>query len=363
MMGKMEDHGVYIAGTGSYLPDERITNEALAGTTGLTPEEIVRMTGIKERRRARPEEAASDLATRAAASALQSAGVDARDIDLIVLATTSPDMPSPATACLVQRNIGAKKAAAFDINASCSGFLYALNVAEMFIRSGQADTALVIASEVKSRFVNPQDKETAILFGDGAGAVVLRNSRDKNNPPISPFRKGGNRGICGTGELNGDTGESSRRNIISTRLYADGNHWNWIHLPAGGSRMPASPATIAADLHTMRMDGSKVYKAAIKTLSRMVVDIVKECGLRIDDIDHFIFHQANLRIIEQVIRRTGIPKEKVPLSLPSYGNTSSASIPITLDHAVRNGSIKEGDIVALASFGGGLTWGASIVRW
>ncbi|MBI5096974.1 MAG: ketoacyl-ACP synthase III [Nitrospirae bacterium] len=338
----MKGHGVYIAGTGSYLPDERITNEVLSGDIGLTPEDIVRMTGIKERRRAGPEEATSDLATHAAASALQAAGVEARNIDLIVLATTSPDMHSPATACFVQRNIGAQKAAAFDINASCSGFLYALNVAEMFIRSGQADTALVIAAEVKSRFVNPGDKETAILFGDGAGAVVLQEER---------------------GGLNEGDRESSGRNIISTRLYADGNHWNWIHLPAGGSRIPASPATIAADLHTMRMDGSKVYKAAIKTLSRMVVDIVKDCGLRMEDIDHFIFHQANLRIIEQVIRRTGIPKEKVPLSLPSYGNTSSASIPITLDQTVRNGRIKEGDIVALASFGGGLTWGASIVRW
>ena len=346
MMGKMEDHGVYIAGTGSYLPDERITNEALSVTTGLTPAEIVRMTGIRERRRARPEEATSDLATRAAVSALQAAGVEARDLDLIVQATTSPDMHSPATACFVQRNIGAKKAAAFDINASCSGFLYALNVAEMFIRGGQADTALVIAAEVKSRFVNPGDKETAILFGDGAGAVVLRNSRDKNVPPID------RRGF-----------QTPSKGILGTCLHANGAHWNWIHLPAGGSRTPASPATIAADLHTMRMDGSKVYKAAIKTLSRMVVDIVKECGLRIEDIDHFIFHQANLRIIEQVIRRTGIPKEKVPLSLPSYGNTSSASIPITLDQTVRNGGIQEGDIVALASFGGGLTWGASIVRW
>ena len=356
--GLREINRCYITGTGSYLPDERITNEILAGTTGLTTEEIVRMTGIRERRRARPEEATSDLATRAAASALQSAGVDARDIDLIVLATTSPDMHSPATACLVQRNIGAQKAAAFDINASCSGFLYALNVAEMFIRSGQADTALVIASEVKSRFVNPQDKETAILFGDGAGAVVLQGA----NPPTPQFP----RHSCGSrnpDQCNTREGESSGRNIISTRLYADGNNWNWIHLPAGGSRTPASPVTIAAGLHTMRMDGSKVYKAAIKTLSRMVVDIVKERGLRLEDIDHFIFHQANLRIIEQVIRRTGIPKEKVPLSLPSYGNTSSASIPITLDQTVRNGGIKEGDIVALASFGGGLTWGASIIRW
>jgi 3-oxoacyl-[acyl-carrier-protein] synthase-3 len=328
------NYGVYIAGTGSYLPADIITNKDLAGNVGLDPEVIVKMTGIRERRKAKPEEATSDLAAHAAVSALHAAGVRARDIDLIVLATTSPDMHSPATACLVQRIIGAKKAAAFDINASCSGFLYALNIGEMFIRGGQADTALVIAAEVKSRFVNPRDKETAILFGDGAGAIVLQQTDKKKD-----------------------------RGIIKTRLHADGRGGMWVYLPAGGSRIPATPTTIAADLHTMRMDGSKVYKAAIKTLIRMVVDIVKECGLRLEDIDHFIFHQANLRIIEQVIRRTGIPKEKVPLSLPSYGNTSSASIPITLDQAVRNGGIKEGDLVALASFGGGLTWGATIIRW
>src|SRR3989337_2595376 len=261
------DNKAYIIGTGSYLPEDIVTNEDVARLTGLTPHEIKKMTGILQRRRADKGEAASDLATQAALSALKSSGLSVEDVGLIVLSTTSQDMFMPSTACIVQRNIGAKKAAAFDINASCSGFLYALNVAEMFIRSGQAGTAFVIAAEVKSRFVNPRDKETAILFGDGAGAVVLQ----------------------------GCDGKSSRRNIISTRLYADGNHWNWIHLPAGGSRMPASPATIAADLHTMRMDGSKVYKAAIKTLSRMVVDIVKECGLRLEDIDNFIFHQANLR--------------------------------------------------------------------
>ena len=193
-----------------------------------------------------------------------------------------------------------------------------------------------------------------------------RHSCESRNPDHcntldSHFRGNDRRKL--SNKLHGTEEKSSDRDIIATRLFADGNHWNWIHLPAGGSRIPTSPATIAADLHTMRMDGSKVYKAAIKTLSRMVVDIVKECGLNLEDIDHFIFHQANLRIIEQVIRRTGIPKEKVPLSLPSYGNTSSASIPITLDQAVRNGSIKEGDIVALASFGGGLTWGATIIRW
>ncbi len=326
--------GCYIAGTGAYLPANIVTNEDLAGTVRLAPEDIVKMTGIRERRRARPEEATSDLATHAAVSALHAAGLRAKDVDLIVLATTSPDMPSPATACIVQKNIGAKKAAAFDINASCSGFLYALNIAEMFIKNGQADTALVIASEVKSRFINPEDKETAILFGDGAGAVVVRQT-DKN----------------------------SNKGIIKTRLHADGRGGAWIHLPAGGSRIPTTPLTLASGLHTMRMEGSKVYRAAIKTLRSMIIDIVKECGMQIEDIDTFIFHQANLRIINQVINRLGIEKEKVPLSLPSYGNTSSASIPITLDQAVRNGGIKEGSIVALASFGGGLTWGASIIRW
>ena len=327
-------NGCYIAGTGSYLPDNIITNEDLAAAVGMTPGNILKMTGIKERRNAGPEEAASDLATHAAISALYSAGIMAGDVDLIILATTSPDMPMLSTACLVQKNIGAKKAAAFDINASCSGFLYAFNIGEMFIRNSQADAILVIAAEVKSRFVNPKDKETAILFGDGAGAVVLKRT-DKN----------------------------SHSGVIRTRLYADGENWKWIHLPAGGSRTPATPLTIASGLHTMRMDGSKVYRAAINTLKSMLTDVVKECGMAIDDIDSFIFHQANLRIINQVIKRLGIRKEKVPLSLTTYGNTSSASIPITFDQAVKGGEIKEGDIVAMASFGGGLTWGASILRW
>lgn len=322
---------VYIAGTGSYLPADIVTNRELSKIVGLSPENIERMTGIRERRRARPDEATSDLATRAGQSALHAAGIGGEDVGLIIVATTSPDMPFPSTACIVQKNIGAKKAFAFDINASCSGFLYALSIAGMFIKNGQADTALVIASEVKSRFVDSKDKETAILFGDGAGAVVLRENRGEN--------------------------------MISTRLYADGKNWKWIHLPAGGSKIPATSSTIAAGLHTMRMEGSKVYKTAIRTLEKMVIDIVKGCGLKMEDIDHFIFHQANLRIIDQVIERLGIPMEKVPLSLTFNGNTSSASIPITLDQIVREGRIKKGDTILLASFGGGLTWGASIVRW
>src|SRR3989337_545474 len=236
----------YIIGTGSYLPDYIVTNEEMAGITGLSPHDIKKKTGIIERRRADKDEATSDLATKAALSALKSAGVAVEDVGLIVLSTTSPEMFMPSTACLVQRNIGAKKAAAFDVKASCSGFIYSLNIAEMFIRGSQTNTALVIAAEVKSRFVNPRDKETAILFGDGAGAGVLRGGR-------------------------GGFEQRLKGKIIGPCLYANGTHWNWIHLPAGGSRMPASPATIAADLHTMRMDGSKVYKAAIKTLSRMKI--------------------------------------------------------------------------------------------
>src|SRR3990170_4367623 len=322
----------YIIGTGSYLPDYIVTNEEMAGITGLSPHDIKKKTGIIERRRADKDEATSDLATKAALSALNSAGVAVEDVGLIVLSTTSQDMFMPSTACIVQRNIGAKKAAAFDINASCSGFLYALNIAEMFIRSGQTATALVIASEVKSRFVNPKDKETAILFGDGAGAVVLSN---KNSLSLE---------------------------ILNTWLYADGTNWNWINLPAGGTRLPASQETIKSGFHFMQMDGSKVYRKAIKTFESLLTDTVKKCGLNLDDIDIFIFHQANLRIIKQVISRLGIPEEKVPVTITYTGNTSSASIPITLDQLVREGRIKKGDTVLMAAFGGGLTWGATILK-
>ena len=325
----------YIIGTGSYLPDYIVTNEEMAGITGLSPHDIKKKTGIIERRRADKDEATSDLATKAALSALKSAGVAVEDVGLIVLSTTSPDMFMPSTACLVQKNIGAKKAAAFDVNASCSGFIYSLNIAEMFIRGSQTNTALVIAAEVKSRFVDPRDKETAILFGDGAGAIVLSNEHALSQLSAQ---------------------------ILCTWLYADGTNWKWINLPAGGSRMPVTADTIASGLHTMQMDGSKVYRKAIKTLEGLLTDTVKRSGLTLDDIDTLIFHQANLRIIKQVISRLGIPEEKVPVTITYTGNTSSASIPITLDQLVRDGKIKKGNNVLLAAFGGGLTWGAAILR-
>ena len=343
----------YIIGTGSYLPDYIVTNEEMAGITGLSPHDIKKRTGIIERRRADKDEATSDLATKAALSALNSAGVAVEDVGLIVLSTTSQDMFMPSTACLVQRNIGAKKAAAFDVKASCSGFLYSLNIAEMFIRSGQTDTALVIAAEVKSRFVDPQDKETAILFGDGAGAIVLSNVIPAKLVPAGRKR--------GAGIRNYSHSQLSAQ-ILGSWLYADGTNWKWINLPAGGSRMPVTADTIASGLHTMQMDGSKVYRKAIKTFEGLLTDTVKRCGLTLDDIDTFIFHQANLRIIKQVISRLGIPEEKVPVTITRTGNTSSASIPITLDQLVREGKIKKGDNVLLAAFGGGLTWGAAILR-
>jgi len=338
----------YITGTGSYLPVDIVTNEELAVLTGLTPHEIERRTGIIERRRADKDEATSDLATHAALSAIKSAGVAVEDVGLIVLSTTSQDMFMPSTACIVQKNIGAKKAASFDINASCSGFLYSLNIAEMFIKNGQVDTALVIAAEVKSRFVDPKDKETAILFGDGAGAVVLSNKH-----PLSLRER--DRVRVGRPGLSAE--------ILNTWLYADGTNWNWINLPAGGTRLPASHETIKSGLHFMQMDGSKVYRKAIKTLEGLITDTVKRCGLTLEDIDTFIFHQANLRIIKQVISRLDIPEEKVPVTITYTGNTSSASIPITLDRLVREGRIKKSDTVLMAAFGGGLTWGASILKW
>ncbi|MBI5193912.1 MAG: ketoacyl-ACP synthase III [Nitrospirae bacterium] len=383
----MVNTNIYIAGTGSYLPSTIITNRNISDSTGVSSEDIEKMTGIQERRMAGRDEATSDLATKAAVSALESAGIKAGDLDFIILSTTSPDMPFPATACIVQENIGANKAAAFDINASCSGFLYALNIAEVFLKNGEGSCALVIAAEIKSRFVNPTDRETAILFGDGAGAVVLKseqvmsdalskgdeNSEQKqevrskkqeirNTTEIPPPLTGGRQG---EGELRRFSSEYdiSKKGILKTRLFAQGKNWDWIHLPAGGSRIPITEATVFQGLHFMKMDGGKVYRAAIRTLEKVITDITKECNLNINDIDHYIFHQANLRIVKQVMKRLGINEEKVPISLEYYGNTSSASIPITLDPAVRSGRIKEGNLILMASFGGGLTWGASILRW
>lgn len=325
-----------IIGTGSYLPDRVVTNEEVANSLALAPDRIERLTGIRERRWAAEREAPSDMAIVAGRRALDAAGCKASAVETIILSTTSPDMVFPSTACMVQRGLGCEGVAAFDLSASCSGFLYGLSMAQVMIQSGQVRTCLVLASEVKSRFLDHKDEATAMLFGDGAGAVVIHGEENQNpNPP----------------------------GILSVKLYADGAGHGLIRVPAGGSRMPASPDTIAKGEHVLRMQGASLFRVAIRRIERAIQDLLKEFGLCLDDLAHVVFHQANGRILAQVADRLGIPSAKVSSVIDRYGNTSSASLPIALDAAAREGKIRSGDLALLGSFGGGLTWASSLVRW
>ncbi len=325
-----------IIGTGSYLPGRIVSNEEVARPLGIAPERIERLTGICERRWAAPHEAPSDMAIVAGQRALEAAGCDASSIDAIMVSTTSPDMAFPSTACYVQRGLGCKGIGAFDVSASCSGFLYALSMADAMIHSGQVTTCLVLASEVKSRFLDHKDEATAMLFGDGSGAVVLRGDEDDHPEP---------------------------RGILGVRLYADGSQHGLIRMPAGGSRTPTSSETLAKGDHVLRMNGASVFRVAVRRLEQAVQDISKEFGLRLDDMKRVVLHQANGRILSHVADRLGVPQEKLSSVLARYGNTSSASLPIALDAAAREGTIATGDLVLLGSFGGGLTWATGLVRW
>jgi len=327
-----------IAGTGSYLPDPIVTNQDLGRGVGLSPEEIFKRTGIRERRRAAEGAAASDLATRAAERALEAASIQVGELDLIIVATTSPDRLFPSTACQVQKNLKAPRVPAFDLNASCSGFLYALHVADAHLQSGQVNTALVIASEVKSRFVDPNDPETAFLFGDGAGAVVLR--RDRVTASRGP-----------------------KRGILWTRLFTDGSRHEWIRLPAGGSRLPTTLETLQKGENSMILQGGRVFRAAVREMTRTFQLALEETGFTAEEFTHFFFHQANLRILRKVAGELALPSGKIPVTLDRYGNTSSASIPITWDETVREGKVHPGDLLYLGTFGGGLTWGGMVIRW
>ena len=320
-----------IAGTGSYVPEHRVTNQELSASVGLDSAGILRRTGIQERRWAGKDQAASDLATEAVRAALERAGCAAKDLEAIVLATTSPDMWFPSTACLVQRNLQASNAFAFDVSASCCGFLFALSVAEQFIRSGQVKTVAVVAAEVKSRFIDLKDPATAILFGDGAGAVVLK------------------RGADGSG-------------LLSIRLYSDGTKSGMIQIPAGGSRRPISEKSLAEEQHVIRMKGGSLFKAAVQRLTDVTHEILKLHRLHLSDIDHFVFHQANGRLLSAVAKRLQIPRNRIVVTLDRYGNTSSASLPMALDHLLRSGRVRPGDLIFLGAFGGGLNWGGALVR-
>ena len=325
-----------VIGTGSYLPDRVVTNEEVARSLGVPPARIERLTGIRERRWAAEHEAPSDMAIAAGRRALDAAGCQASDIDAIILSTTSPDMAFPSTACFVQRGLGCRRVGAFDVSASCSGFLYGLSMAQAMIHSGQVGTCLVVASEVKSRFLDPNDEATAMLFGDGAGAVILRGEEDQN-----PQWHG----------------------LLGVRLYADGSRHELIRVPAGGSRAPSSLDTLARREHVLRMRGASLFRTATRRIQQAIQDMLKEFGVRLDDVKQLVLHQANGRILTHVADGLGIPLDKVSSVIERYGNTSSASLPIALDAAVGAGRILSGDLVLLGSFGGGLTWATSLVRW
>ncbi|MBI5182512.1 MAG: ketoacyl-ACP synthase III [Nitrospirae bacterium] len=331
-----------IIGTGSYIPERIVANKEiedaiLVGANGRSPLHWIRKrTGIITRHFAAPDEAASDLAVKAAINALKMAGVKAEEIDVIIVSTTSPDMPFPATACFVQHKLVARNAFAFDISASCAGFLYALSAGDQLIKGGMAERALIIASEVKSRFINSKSPDTYILFGDGAGAVALK------------------KGIGARGKGQG---------IISMQMHTDGTFGNLIRLPAGGSRLKGSHKTVDENLHIIHMDGERVFKHAVKKLEESIMETLRLNRLNISDIELFILHQANLRILKRVSERLNIPSEKMFIKIDRVGNTSSASIPMALDSAVRENKIKKGSLIILAAFGGGLGWGSALIRW
>ncbi|MCH6557962.1 MAG: ketoacyl-ACP synthase III [Nitrospirae bacterium] len=320
-----------IAGTGSYVPERVLTNRDLERMVATSDAWIVDRTGIRERRIAAPGEACSDLGVRAAELALQAAGVDAAELDLILVATCTGDAPLPSTACIIQHRLGAVRAAACDLGAACCGFVYALAVGDAYVKTGFRHV-LVVGAEVMSMITDWTDRNTCVLFGDGAGAVVL-------------------------------TAEEGERGILSSHLHSDGSLWELICVPGGGSRIPPSEKMLAERLQYMKMKGNETFKVAVKTLEDSAREALSANNLSVEDLDLYVPHQANARIISAVAARLGLPMEKVVLNMDRYGNTSAASIPLALDEAVRAGRVGEGSLVMMAAFGSGLTWASSLVRW
>jgi len=321
-----------ISGVGSYVPAKVLTNAELARMVETTDEWITTRTGIKERRIAAKNEFTSDLATQAALRAMHRAGVTASHLDLIVVATITPDMPFPSTACLVQRKLGAYRAAAFDLEAACSGFIYGLEIAQQFIMSRTYDTVLVIGAEKLSSIVDWKDRNTCVLFGDGAGAAVLQNRPNSHG-------------------------------LLTAVMGADGRKANLLFMAGGGSRCPASSESVAAGLHYARMEGKETFKSAVQAMQTAAEEALRRCEIDISRIKCIIPHQANLRIIEAVGERLGARPEQLFVNLHKYGNTSAASVAIALDEAVSSGRIQRGDLILLVVFGAGLTWGAAVIEW
>lgn len=323
---------VSIIGTGSYVPEKVLTNAALEKLVETSDEWIVTRTGIKERRIAAEGEHTSDLAAKAALRAMEKAGITPEEIDLIIVGTVTPDMFFPNTACLVQKQIGAKNATCFDLSAACSGFLYGIEVAQQFISNRAFNTALVIGADKLTSIVNWQDRNTCVLFGDGAGAAVLRH-------------RPGSHGI------------------IHTALGANGDYADILHIPGGGSRTPITKENIDERLNTIRMNGKDVYKQAVTAMVNAAHEALDTAGLQTKDLACVIPHQANLRIIEAIGSRLGLGADRVFCNLQNYGNTSAAAVAIALDEAARSGRMKRDDYILLVVFGGGLTWASSIIQW
>ena len=320
-----------ITGTGSYVPAKVLTNADLETMVATSDQWITERTGIRARAVVGPGEACSDLAVKASRRALEAANISAADLDMILLATCSGDYPLPATACLVQHQLGATKAAACDVSAACCGFVYALSIADAYVKTGMRHV-LVVGSEVMSAITDWTDRNTCVLFGDGAGAAVVSPSEGTDG-------------------------------ILSTHLRSDGALWDLIAVPGGGSRLPPCEKVLAEKLNCIKMKGNETFKVAVRTLEEIARETLAANQLSIDDLDLYVPHQANVRILNAVADRLDLPLEKVMLNLDRYGNTSAASIPIALDEAVQQGRIKQGSLVMLGAFGAGLTWASALIRW
>src|SRR5467141_4215522 len=323
---------VSIIGTGSYVPEKILTNEELSRMVDTSDEWITTRTGIKQRRIAAKDEHTSDMAAKAALKAIEQAKIWPEEIDLILVATATPDMLFPATACFVQKKIGAKNAACLDVSAACAGFIFGLEIAQQFITSHTYDTVLVIGADKLTSITNWSDRNTCVLFGDGAGAAVLRH-------------------------------RGSPHGIISTHIGSDGQYTNILFMPGGGSRCPITRENADMNLATIHMTGKEVYKQAVTAMVNASRKVLADAGLTADDIACVIPHQANLRIIEAIADRLRIPLERFYVNLDRYGNTSAAAVAIALDEANRSGRIKHGDYVLMVVFGGGLTWASTIIEW
>jgi 3-oxoacyl-[acyl-carrier-protein] synthase III len=331
VIGRTNGRPISITGLGCYVPERVVTNDELAQMVDTSDEWIMERTGIRERRVAGPEEALSDLCLPSARDALEQAGVRPEELDLIIVATVTPDMFFPSTGAIIADELGAKDAAAYDLSAGCTGFMYALAQAHGMVSAGLSDRALVIGGDVLSKIVNWHDRSTCVLFGDGAGAVVIEPVQDEG--------------------------------FFGFELGADGSGGVHLHMPAGGSRLPASAETVAAEQHFAFMNGREVFKFATRVLVSSAEKLLEECDMSMDEVDVYVPHQANVRIIDHAAKKLGVPGDRVVVNVDRFGNTSSGSIPLALADAVADGRLEEGKLLLMTGMGAGLTWGSALMRW